>query len=174
MEHSAQDITTAVVTATIQEYSTALGQIEHCLRQLSDEQIWWRPLPEMNSIGNLLFHLAGNLRQWVISGLGGTADTRNRPAEFSELGPLPLSAVWPPLQATVGEVQAVLSRLRADDLLRIYRIQGFEVSGWDVVIHTVSHFRGHTQEITSLSRQILRERYQFKFVPSTKEQGAAT
>ncbi len=174
MDQSAQDITLAVVTATIEEYDSALSQIEHCLQQLTDEQIWWRPLPEMNSIGNLLIHLAGNLRQWVISGMGGIADSRNRPSEFSERGPLPLSAIWPPLQATVRDVQTVLSRLQSQDLLRQYRIQGFDVSGWGVVIHTVTHFRGHTQEITSLSRQILGGRYQFKFVPATKEQGAAT
>ncbi len=173
-EHAAPDNTTAAMTAIIQEYSSALSQIEHCLQQLTEAQIWWRPLPEMNSIGNLLLHLAGNLRQWVVSGMGGVADTRNRPDEFTARGPLPLSGVWPPLQTTVSEVQMELSRLQPQDLVKLYRIQGFDVSGWDVVIHTVTHFRGHTQEITSLSRQILGDRYRFKFVPATREQGAAT
>src|SRR5205814_10733439 len=61
-----------------------LRKIEHCLSQLSDEQLWWRPRPEMNSIANLLLHLSGNIRQWIIVPCTGVADSRNRPAEFSD------------------------------------------------------------------------------------------
>lgn len=171
MDSAARDATAALVAEVNAEFSQALEQIEHCVRQLDDEQIWWRPRPEMNSIGNLLCHLAGNLRQWVISGLGGAPDSRDRPGEFS-VKVLPRAEVWPPLQQTVAEVQAVLSRLQVEDLMQQHRIQGFDVSGWHTVIHTVTHFRGHTQEITSLTRQMLGERYQFKFVPATRAQGA--
>lgn len=176
MSYTGHEITQAAVAAVNLEFSNALAQIEHCVQQLNDEQIWWRPSPELNSIGNLLCHLAGNLRQWVIAGLGGGPDVRNRPGEFAERGPLPLSAVWPPLQNTVQEAQTVLSDIQSEPerLIRRYRIQGFEVSGWDVVVHTVTHFRGHTQEITGLSRQILGKNYQFAFVPTTPEQGAAS
>src|SRR5689334_16459965 len=73
----------AVCHAAAAELADALRMIQHCCGQLSDGQIWWRPNESMNSIGNLLLHLTGNLRQWVVSGLGGTADTRNRPAEFA-------------------------------------------------------------------------------------------
>lgn len=172
MEQTAPSITAAVVAAANQEFSSALGTIEHCVRQLSTEQLWWRPRPEMNSIGNLLCHLAGNLRQWVISGLGGQPDVRNRPAEFAEQGPLPLDEVWGRLTGTVDEVQAVLLSLTPEQFLKTYRIQGFDVTGWNVVLHVATHFRGHTQEIISLSRQILGIQYQFRFVPATREQGA--
>jgi len=176
MSYTGHEITQAAVAAVNLEFSNSLAQIEHCVQQLNNEQIWWRLSPELNSIGNLLCHLAGNLRQWVIAGLGGGPDVRDRPREFAERGPLPLSAVWPPLQKTVREAQAVLSDIQSEPerLIRRYRIQGFEVSGWDAVVHTVTHFRGHTQEITGLSRQILGKTYRFAFVPSTREQGAAS
>src|SRR3954452_23792908 len=62
-----------------------LHKITHCMLQLTDEQVWQRPRPEMNSVGNLITHLCGNLRQWIISGVGGSPDVRNRPAEFAAL-----------------------------------------------------------------------------------------
>lgn len=48
--------------------------IATCLKLLSEEEIWWRPNPASNSVGNLVLHLQGNVRQWIIAGLGGLAD----------------------------------------------------------------------------------------------------
>ena len=61
-----------------------LPKIERCLEQLSDEQVWWRANAKSNSIGNLLLHLSGNVRQWIVGGLGGAPDQRNRDAEFAQ------------------------------------------------------------------------------------------
>src|SRR5882672_8140753 len=63
----------------VEEY---LPKIERCVEKLTDEQVWWRPNPESNSIGNLLLHLSGNARQWIVCGLGGEADERRRQSEF--------------------------------------------------------------------------------------------
>ena len=71
------------------ELGQALGKIEHCVNQLTEEQVWWRPDESQNSIGNLILHLRGNLRQWIVSGLGGAKDERNRPLEFSERDSVP-------------------------------------------------------------------------------------
>ena len=66
-----------------------LPRIEYCLRMLSEKEIWWRPNAVSNSAGNLALHLAGNVRQWIVSGLGGAPDLRRRDEEFAEHGPLP-------------------------------------------------------------------------------------
>jgi len=66
-----------------------LPRIVRCLEELSREQIWWRANPASNSVGNLVLHLTGNVRQWIISGLGGEPDNRQRDQEFTERGPLP-------------------------------------------------------------------------------------
>ncbi|MEX2120565.1 MAG: DUF664 domain-containing protein [Pirellulales bacterium] len=68
------------------ELADALGKIEHCLAQLTDEQVWWHSCESTNSIGNLLLHLAGNLRQWIVSGFGGAADVRDRPSKLAQRG----------------------------------------------------------------------------------------
>src|SRR5437763_1975090 len=71
------------------ELEEALKKIKHCLDQLSDQQIWWRADESRNSIGNLILHLCGNLRQWITSGIGGAPYVRNRPNEFSERRVIP-------------------------------------------------------------------------------------
>lgn len=58
--------------------------ITHCLDQLPEADVWWRPGEEHNSVGNLVLYVCGAMRQLVISGVGGTADDRRRPAEFAE------------------------------------------------------------------------------------------
>src|SRR4030095_16133306 len=61
-----------------------LVKIERCLALLSDEQVWWRANREGKNIRNLILHLSGNVRQWIVVGLGDAADTRDRDAEFAQ------------------------------------------------------------------------------------------
>src|SRR5689334_20239791 len=89
------------VAAIRQSLNEGLEKIQHCAAQLSDEQVWWRPRTEMNSIANLMLHLSGNLRQWVVAGIGGAEDVRNRPQEFSDRSQQPKAELLEQLEATV-------------------------------------------------------------------------
>ena len=106
-----------------------LPRIERCLRMLSAEQIWWRPNESSNSAGNLALHLAGNVRQWIVSGLGGAADARQRDLEFSERGPLPRARLIRILQSSVRDACQVLRRLTSVELAAEYTIQRLPVTG---------------------------------------------
>jgi hypothetical protein len=154
------------------ELAQGLDRIRHCLDQLAEEQVWWRPAEGMNSIGNLLLHLAGNVRQWVVAGVGGALDDRYRQGEFDERGPLPKAELLRKLEGTLAEARAAMGRQSADDWQRVRRVQGFEVTGFAAALHSVAHFRGHQQEIVHLTRTQLGDRYRFAFMPQTKEQGA--
>jgi hypothetical protein len=169
---TADELAAAVGNEAANELASALGKIKHCLGQLSDEQVWWRGKPERNSIGNLVLHLCGNVRQWVVSGLGGTADVRHRPTEFAERGPIPKEELLRRLDEVVGEAKVVLGRLTARRLREGRRIQGFEVTGLTAIFDSVPHFRGHTQEIIHMTRSLLGDAYQFAWAPTTPEQGA--
>jgi hypothetical protein len=171
----------AVARETLAE---GLHKIEHCLSQLTDEQVWWRPgsnnvatqkspTTEMNSIANLILHLAGNLRQWIIAGVGGAKDVRNRPLEFADRTRRPNAELLALLKATVSEADAVLARLTPDQLLVNRRIQGFDTNITAAVFGAISHFRGHVQEIIHLTRVQLGDRYHFAFVPQGAEQISA-
>jgi hypothetical protein len=155
------------------ELTQALDRLKHCLNQLTDAQVWWRPTAEMNSIGNLVLHLAGNVRQWILAGIGGAKDARFRQGEFDERRQIPKAELLANLEATVAEAKAALAQQTPEEWARVRRIQSFEVSGLGAAVHSVSHFRGHTQEIIHLTRTQLGEKYKFDFVPKTKEQGAA-
>src|SRR5258705_9962646 len=87
-----------------------LPKIQRCVESLEDEDIWWRANDESNSIGNLLLHLSGNVRQWIVSGLGGAADHRQRQTEFDERSIIPKSELLTRLRDALGEVDAVLAR----------------------------------------------------------------
>jgi hypothetical protein len=172
MQPTAEQVAAAVASAASRELTAALSRIEHCLDQLSDEQLWWRPSESMNSIGNLMLHLEGNLRQWIVSGLGGAPDTRHRPSEFSGRGLLAKAQLLDRLKGAVVQAQAALSSASAEDLLRLRRIQGFEVSGIGAIFDSIPHFRGHTQEIVHLARSQLGDGYRFAWTPATSEEGA--
>jgi hypothetical protein len=147
-------------------------RIRHCLNQLDTEQIWWRPREDQNSIGNLMLHLGGNLRQWIISGVGGAPDVRRRPEEFSERGPMPKGELEGRLDQVLDEADAVLARTGPTQLVESRRIQGSETTVLAAIVDSVSHFCGHSQEIVSLTRQQLGDAYQFHWAPKTREQGA--
>ena len=77
------------VTEARQQLDASVRLIRHCLDQLDDAQVWWRPREDMNSVGNLLLHLAGNLKQRFGSVIGGEPDVRDRFGEFTERGTIP-------------------------------------------------------------------------------------
>jgi hypothetical protein len=169
---TADELAAAVGTAAAHELESALDRIKHCLGQLNDEQVWRRSRPGLNSIGNLILHLCGNLRQWIVSGIGGAADVRNRPAEFAEGGPIPKEELRRTLEAAVAEAKRVLAGVDARQLVELRRIQGFDVTGLTAIFDSVPHFRGHTQEIVHMTRLQLGDAYRFAWTPTTPEQGA--
>jgi hypothetical protein len=172
MPPTAAELARAILRETSRCLDECLARIRHCLDQLSDEQVWWRPREEMNSIGNLVLHLTGNVRQWIVAGLGGAADVRARPREFSERGPIPKADLLRQLTDVVAEANDVLARLTAEQLLTERRIQGYDVTGVGAIFDSVPHFKGHTQEIISFTRLQRGNAYQFFWQPETPEQTA--
>src|SRR5262245_32079019 len=129
-------------------------RLRGCVESLTDEQVWWRPNEASNSVGNLLLHLDGNVRQWILASFTGTADGRNRPAEFSQRTKIPATVLLQSLGGTVDEASAVLARLRDTDLRRTYEIQGLRVSGLHAVYQVVEHFGRHFGQIVYITKML--------------------
>jgi uncharacterized damage-inducible protein DinB len=144
-------------------------RIEACVRELSPEQIWWRANPASNSVGNLVLHLEGNVRQWIISGLGGAPDQRRRDTEFSERGPVPRRALLSRLRKAVREACRVMRRLDEEDLARTYSIQGFRVIGLQAVFHVAEHFSHHAGQIILLTRLLGGKDLRFTHLPGERK-----
>lgn len=136
-----------------------LGQfwprMKECVAPLSDEQIWWRPNEASNSIGNLLLHLDGNVRQWLVDSFNKNQDQRDRPAEFAAQSGLSAADLLSRLGATLDEAAKVLDRLTADELLAPYEIQGYQVRGLDAVYQVVEHFGLHYGQIVYIVKSLL-------------------
>jgi hypothetical protein len=118
----------------------------------TDDELWWRPSAESNSVGNLLLHLAGNLRQWVVSGVGGEPDRRVRQAEFDERGPLPPGEAIGRLRASVADAARTLASADPAALLAERMVQGRSVTGLYAIYHAVEHFSMHAGQIILLTK----------------------
>jgi uncharacterized damage-inducible protein DinB len=128
-----------------------------CVQALSDEQVWWRPNENTNSIGNLLLHLDGNVRQWLITSFNQTDDQRNRPAEFAQRDTIARDVLLDRLEATLNEAGEMIGRLTEQDLLREMKIQGYDVTGLYAVYHVVEHFGMHYGQIVYIRKLLTGE-----------------
>ncbi len=144
-------------------------KIKGVMAELSDEQIWWRPNEVSNSIGNLILHLSGNIRQWLIAGVGKAIDVRNRSSEFAERKQIGKEDLLNLLTATLEEADAVLAKMETDTLaaksdepLQRHCVpQGFTQTVLDAVFHVVEHFSYHTGQIVFIAKQRDGERIEF-------------
>jgi len=149
-----------------------IARIRHCLSQVSPAQVWWRPNDQMNSIANLVLHLTGNVRRWVVSGIGGAQDIRHRPTEFTARGPILPEQLLTDLLAVVDDAKTTLLGASTENLLQHRRVQGWTVNGFEALFDCIPHFKGHAQEIICLTRMQLGQAYRFYWEPATAEQGA--
>jgi uncharacterized damage-inducible protein DinB len=138
-----------------------LPKIERCLDLLSDEQVWWRANPQSNSIGNLLLHLSGNVRQWIACGLGGAADERDRDSEFAQRDQVPRDEVLARLKQTLAEADAALANFDPDKLLEKRLIQGYDTTALNAIFHVVEHFSMHVGQIVMLTKQLAAQDMRF-------------
>lgn len=129
-----------------------LPKIRLAVERLSEEDVWWRPHPSANSVGNLILHLSGNLRQWVVVGVGGGDDRRDRQREFEAEGGYSKDELLTALTQTVEDAGQVLATIPDARLLEMRRIQGREVTGIEAVYHAVEHFSMHTGQILYIAK----------------------
>src|SRR6266702_314253 len=95
-----------------------------CLERLSDEQVWARGAAHENAVGNLVLHLCGNMRQWIMHGVGECADVRTRDAEFEMMGGMGREDLIALFTATVEEARGVIAGVSAERLVEITHPQG--------------------------------------------------
>lgn len=126
------------------EYLTA---IERAVAPLTDAQVWWRPNEASNSIGNLILHLSGNVRQWIVGGVGRRPNERNRQQEFDEREAIPKEQLLERLRGVLHEADEVLASLTEADLTEPRRIQGHDTTVLKAIYHVVEHFSTHTGQI---------------------------
>ena len=131
------------------EYRT---KVRVAVESLPPDALWRRANEQSNSVGNLLLHLTGNVRQWIVSGVGGAPDTRYRAAEFEARSGADAATLLDSLDDVLDEADTVLAGLSAADLASSRTIQGRDVSVLEAVYHVVEHFSGHVGQIVLIAK----------------------
>ena len=129
-----------------------LPKIRAAMIPLSAEDIWWRPNDASNSIGNLLLHLAGNIRQWIVAGVGGKPDTRDRADEFAARATMTIVGALGLLERAMADAAATLAAFPPERLAERVHIQGRDVTVFDAVYHVVEHCAMHTGQILWITK----------------------
>ena len=151
----------------LEEY---LSKIRASLERLDDGSSWWRPGPASNSIANLLLHLDGNLSLWILHGLGGEPNRRQRSLEFSARDGAPTGQLEEALRRTVLRCVEVIRGLDPSELDTVRQIQGYSVDGLGVVFHAVEHMSYHTGQIVSMAKALLEGSEPLEFYPRHRDE----
>ena len=141
----------------LKQYRTWLRKT---LDLLPEDKVWWNPSANVNSVGVLLKHLRGNLRQWVVSALGNVSFYREREKEFINTYES-LEELWNALDETVLEAIHTLENLSENILCQHLHVQGFEVTGLEAIYHAIEHFAYHTGQIVFITKMVTGKDTQF-------------
>lgn len=149
----------AQIAATFIAFSNSkLDQMTHqlavCIGKLSDEQIWQRGADHENAVGNLVLHLCGNMRQWILHGVGGQPDIRTRDAEFSAAGALTGPDLLQQFQSTNTAAKAIIAATPASRMCERTTPQGRDVAILDAIYQVVGHVQQHVGQIILLTKQM--------------------
>jgi uncharacterized damage-inducible protein DinB len=139
---------------TLRQYESRIGT---CLEKLSAEQIWARGSAAENAVGNIVLHLCGNVRQWIVSAVGAAPDIRDRDSEFAARGGVPAPELMTRLHAVIDEAAQVIGRATPQRLTERIVIQGYDVSVMEAIYHVVEHFSGHTGQIIFATKMLTGE-----------------
>jgi hypothetical protein len=131
------------------EYLTA------CVKKLTEEQIWQRQGAYENTVGNLVLHLCGNARQWIMHGVGGAEDVRVRDKEFSAGGGMSGAELISLFEATMDEAKNIIAAVPAERMTERVHPQGRDVSVLEAIYQVVGHVQQHVGQIILVTKQML-------------------
>ncbi len=129
-------------------------EIRAAVAQLSDEQIWWRPNEQSNSIGNLILHLTGSLNHYLNRQIGGFEYNRDREAEFAERTHIPREELMARFDEMVSNGIKAFDNLtleRLGDPSNEPRMSTFVVED---IVGIVTHISAHTAQILYIAKML--------------------
>lgn len=153
----AQTIDGIFLDASAKKLEQLVTRIRDCAGKLSTDEIWVRGHENENAIGNLILHLNGNVRQWILSGVGGAPDTRARDAEFAARGGTEKVELIERLVTTVREAVVVIGNITPQRLIERVTIQKYDVTVMEAIFHVVEHFSQHTGQIVFATKMLTGE-----------------
>jgi uncharacterized damage-inducible protein DinB len=133
-------------------FEESYARIYKCLTMMNEKQLWSSPNSSIPPAGCQIMHLCGNARQWILSGLGGLPDNRDRDQEFIVQENIRKSDFIFLLENVKSQLNRYFQDLSEEDLEKIHSIQGFNVTGFSAIAHVLEHFSYHTGQIALLTK----------------------
>lgn len=137
--------------AAAQTLTAHAERIVTCLGKLTDEQIWTRGGEHENTVGNLVLHLCGNLRQYTRHAILGEADVRQRDDEFNACKGTDLAER---LQSVVADAAGIIREVSEERLGEKIVVQNREMPVLEAILKTTEHFSHHTGQIIFATKQL--------------------
>lgn len=149
-----RDVTALFLDHSVKKLDQMAQRIFVCLDKLTEDQIWARGAEHENSMGNLILHLCGNVRQWIVSGVGKQPFDRDRDEEFNARGSVSIEELRLLLRSTIDQAHTVLAVQTADNLVLRTTVQGYEASHLECIYHVLCHFSEHTGQIQFITKAL--------------------
>jgi hypothetical protein len=130
------------------------AQIRSCVEELSEEQLWWRPNEQANSVGNLVLHLSGSMRHYLSNRVGGIEYERNRPAEFAERGPVPKQQLLATFDETIRQAGQILDGFDTSRFLDATDEPDYVPTIFDLIFNIAIHLATHTGQIVYVTKML--------------------
>jgi len=141
------EIIDEIKRSSIEKFQENEEKIMACLKDYQEDEIWRRPNPSSNSVGNQILHLCGNITQYVISSLGEVEDVRERDKEFQADGGYTKGQLLGKLTDTLQLASSVIKNLDPDKFLDVRSVQGYQLTAVGIIMHVTEHFSYHTGQI---------------------------
>jgi uncharacterized damage-inducible protein DinB len=129
-------------------------QIRSCVEKLSEEELWWRPNDQSNSVGNLVLHLSGSMRHYLAHSIGGQEYERNRPAEFSERGPVSKQELLSTFDETMRQVKETLGSFDTTRFLEPASEPSYNPTLFNQIFNVAVHAAMHTGQIVFITKML--------------------
>ena len=154
MSASAEELISDFIANAVYRIDENTRKLEYCLRDLSEEEVWRKPNDCSNSVANLVLHLCGNIRQYIMASIGGHPDNRKRDEEFTISSGLTKNQLLQQLLATLEEAKQLLKEVTVAEISRKRNVQTYTLSGMAVVLHVVEHYSYHTGQIIFWTKEL--------------------
>lgn len=149
-------IATSFLDTSCRKLEAMTDNLRTCIAKLTDQQVWERHGAHENAVGNLVLHLCGNVRQWIMHGVGGVADVRTRDKEFRADEETTGAELMEIFAKTMAEARAVIAAVPEERLTEIVHPQGRTVTVLEAIYQVVAHVHQHVGQVILLTKQMTR------------------
>lgn len=130
------------------------AQIRSCIEELSEEQLWWRPNEQSNSVGNLVLHVRGAVLHFLCRGVGGLPYERDRPAEFATRGSVSKRELLAMFDEMIDEATQTFAALSTSRLSEPATEPAYYSVVFEDVFGVAIHLATHTGQIVYVTKML--------------------